>query len=81
MFGSLDNGETQMARKNRSPKAVWQQALGDLALGGRSTECVRAFDGLTNDMFRASLIDFDEFLSAQTVIGAAYAGATQKVAA
>lgn len=72
-----------MPRNTKTPKATWKWALGDLALGGRSTECVRAFDGLTNDMFRAKLIDFDEFLAAQTVIGASYAGAAQlaKVAA
>lgn len=72
-----------MVRKTKTPKAIWEWAMADLALGGRSTECVRAFDGLTNDMFRAKLIDFDEFLAAQTVIGAAYAGAAQlaKVAA
>lgn len=72
-----------MARITKTPKATWKWALGDLALGGRSTECVRAFDSLTNDLYRADLISFDEFWAAQTVIGAAHAGASQlaKIAA
>ena len=61
--------------KTVSVKATWEWALGDLALGRRSEECVRAFDRLTNDVFRTDLITLDEFMAAQTVIGAAYAGA------
>lgn len=56
-------------------KQTWEWALGDLALGRRSLECVRAFDGLTNDLLYGKHISMDEFVAAQTVIGAAYAGA------
>ena len=73
MFGSLENGEAQM----QTVRQTWDWALGDLALGPRSEKCVRAFDRLTNDMLRGNHITMDEFLAAQTVIGAAYAGATQ----
>lgn len=66
-----------MARKFKTSKATWKWALGDLALGRRSTEAVRAFDGLTNDMLHANRITLHEFAAAQTVIGAAYAAAAQ----
>ena len=59
------------------PKKTWEWALGDLAHGRRSAKCVRAFDQLTNDMLRTDRISMDEFITAQTVIGAAYAGAAQ----
>lgn len=60
---------------SKSPKQAWKFLLADLAKGRRSIECVREFDSLTGDMLAAKKIDFDEFLAAQTVIAAAYAGA------
>lgn len=66
-----------MARKSKTPRATWEWALGDLAQGRRSTECVRAFDRFTNDMLYRNLITMDEFVATQTVIGVAYAGAAQ----
>ena len=59
----------------KTAKATWDLALGDLACGRRNTQCVKAFDSLTNDMLSAKEITLGEFLGAQTVIGVAYVAA------
>lgn len=61
----------------KNSRQAWEWALGDLALGRRREECVRAFDRLTNDMLRTDGVTMDEFIAAQTVIGAAHAAAAQ----
>ncbi len=58
-------------------KKAWMKAMADLACGRRSEECVRAFDRLTSDMLATKRITIDEFMAAQTVIGAAYLASRQ----
>lgn len=49
-------------------KTEWIKLMRPLVDGHATTQMVSAFDQLTSRVYAAKIIDFDDFLSAQTVI-------------
>lgn len=62
-------------------KSEWKKLMGPLVAGHATRKMVRAFDSLTSQVFAARVIDFDDFLSAQTVIRVAREAATTQARA